>query len=80
MVRNHPAIGEIHIFLKLHRDHLGIHLNDGPSQPIANPVSIHIVITKHLNAIPDLKGALLIWSFGKKQTGQSCLLKLLKIQ
>ena len=45
MVRNHPAIRQINILLELDRDHLRIHLDDRAYKPIANAISILVMIT-----------------------------------
>jgi hypothetical protein len=74
VIRDHPAIGEVNVLLKLNGDHFRVHLHDGAIQPITDPIAIDIVITEHLNPIPNLKNILLIWSFSEKQIRQSRLL------
>jgi hypothetical protein len=36
MVWHHPTIRQVHILVELDRDHLRIHLNDNPFQPITD--------------------------------------------
>ena len=61
VIRHHPAIGQIHIFLKLDRDHFRIDLHDRADQPITNTVTIAFVVAQHFDLIPDVEVLFPIW-------------------
>ena len=63
MVRDHPAIRQVDIFLKLDRNHLTISLNNDPCKPISGPVSLFVLmVAKDLNPVPYFIILILIWS------------------
>jgi hypothetical protein len=56
MIRDHPSVGQVHIFLKLDSDHFGICLDDDTFEPFPDPVTFCVfMVTVDLNRVADLK-------------------------
>lgn len=53
MVRDHPTICQIDVFLKLDRDQLRVDLNNRPDQPVSNAIAVVIVIAQDFDVIAD---------------------------
>ena len=66
MVRDHPTIREVYIFLKLYRDHFRIDLNYRPLKPVPGTIAFLFVIAKDLNPVADFIGLISLRSIGEK--------------
>ncbi len=51
MIRHHPAIGQVHVFMKLDRDHLRVNLDDNAFQPAAHAFAVFIMVAVDLDDI-----------------------------
>jgi hypothetical protein len=76
MIWDHPAVGQINIFLKLNGDHLRIDLDHSPDQPIVDTVATPVMVTHDLNLIADVIGFYSVGSRLKVELCQPCLLKI----
>jgi hypothetical protein len=65
MVRDHPTICQIDIFLELNGEHFRIDLNDRTLEPIADAVAFSLMITEHFNAVANFEGLLSFRSTGE---------------
>jgi hypothetical protein len=67
MVRDHPTVGQVYIFLKLHRNHLVIDLYNRSDQPIPRtfPLLV-IVVAEHLYPITYFIGLFSVRSRGEE--------------
>jgi len=74
MVRHHPAICQIHIFLELDGDHFRIDLDDCPYQPITNAHTVRIfVIAIYFDVVTHIVTFTLIRSAREVDVSQFCL-------
>lgn len=73
MVRHHPPIGQVHTFLELHGDHLGVHLYHNPLQPISHTLVAVLVIAKNFYPVADIIQFVPVWCGGEIQFSQSYL-------
>ncbi len=66
MIGYHPPVGEVHVFLKLYRQHFRIDLHNCSCKPIPYALTLLIfVIAQYINTIPHVIPLLLIRSASK---------------
>jgi hypothetical protein len=61
VIRNHPAIGQIHVILELDRQHLRVDLYDRSLQPIANPIPAQLMIAIYFDQVSHVIGFFPVW-------------------
>jgi hypothetical protein len=55
MIRNHPTISKVYIFLELDCNHLRVYLDYHTFQPVSNPFIAMFMVTKNFNAVTHVK-------------------------
>ena len=71
MIRYHPPVRQIYVFLKLDGDHFVIGLYHDPGEPISGTFPFRIfMIAKYFHAIADIIGLILVGRVRKTQFSQ----------
>ena len=74
MIRHHPPICQVHVFLKLDCKHLRIYLDHGANQPVPHALAFFIlVVAIDFDPITHPIRFALIWSARKIKFRQICL-------